>query len=144
MSRQISNLEEELGLQLFDRVGRRLVLTGQGELLCDCQNLLSCASVVGERVQLLRRGDTGVFKVSGSPQVIESMFSGFLHRYAKRDPNVEVRLIEEIGTQTLELLDRGEVHLEQTLAYTARAADARFASYPLDSMELLARFPCFP
>jgi hypothetical protein len=44
------------------------------------------------------------------------MFSGFLHRYAKRDPNVEVRLIEDIGTQTLELLDRGEVHLGQNLA----------------------------
>ena len=33
LSRQISNLEQELGLKLFDRVGRRLVLTGEGEQL---------------------------------------------------------------------------------------------------------------
>ena len=37
-SRQIGNLEQELGLRLFDRVGRRLVLTGEGEqLLGDCR-----------------------------------------------------------------------------------------------------------
>jgi LysR family transcriptional regulator, nitrogen assimilation regulatory protein len=33
LSRQISAFEEELGLKLFDRVGSRLVLTGEGEQL---------------------------------------------------------------------------------------------------------------
>ena len=139
MSRQISNLEQELGLLLFDRVGRRLVLRGEGEqLLSDCRTLLSCASAIGERAQQLRRGDTGVLKVSGSPQVIESVFSGFLPRFAKHFPDVEVRVVEATGTQTLALLERGEVQLGQNLAFTARAADARFASYPLASMDLLA------
>src|SRR5262245_34717683 len=56
LSRQISELEQELGLKLFDRVGRRLVLTGEGEqLLGDCRGLLGYASAVGERAQLLRR-----------------------------------------------------------------------------------------
>jgi len=30
LSRQIVDLEQELGLRLFDRVGRRLLLTGEG------------------------------------------------------------------------------------------------------------------
>jgi LysR family nitrogen assimilation transcriptional regulator len=91
LSRQIANLEQEFGLKLFDRVGRRLVLTGEGEqLLTDCRGLLNYASAVGERAQLLRRGDTGVLKVAGSPQIIESIFSNFLHRYAERYPNVQV------------------------------------------------------
>ena len=33
LSRQIIGLEQELGLRLFDRVGRRLLLTGEGEQL---------------------------------------------------------------------------------------------------------------
>jgi len=38
LSRQISDLEQELGLTLFDRVGRRLFLTGAGEqLLGSCE-----------------------------------------------------------------------------------------------------------
>ncbi len=52
LSRQISNLEQELGLKLFDRVGRRLVLTSDGEqLLGDFRSLLSYASAVGERAR---------------------------------------------------------------------------------------------
>jgi DNA-binding transcriptional LysR family regulator len=75
LSRQIANLEQEFGLKLFDRVGRRLVLTGEGEqLLTDCRGMLNYASAVGERAQLLRRGDTGVLKVAGSPQIIEVSF----------------------------------------------------------------------
>ena len=33
LSRQIADLERELGLTLFDRVGRRLLLTGEGDQL---------------------------------------------------------------------------------------------------------------
>src|SRR2546429_4096681 len=35
LSRQIIDLEKELGLTLFDRVGSRLRLTGEGEQLLD-------------------------------------------------------------------------------------------------------------
>src|SRR6187200_2249339 len=69
LSRQIGALEQELGLKLFDRVGSRLVLTGEGEqLLGDYRALLNYVSALDERTQLLRRGDTGVLKVATSPQ----------------------------------------------------------------------------
>ena len=45
LSRHISDLEQELGFKLFDRVGRRLLLTGEGEqLLSDCRGLLNYAT----------------------------------------------------------------------------------------------------
>ena len=67
LSRQIGDLEQELGLKLFDRVGRRLLLTGEGEqLLGDCRGLLNYATGLGERAQQLRRGDTGVLKVAAT------------------------------------------------------------------------------
>jgi LysR family nitrogen assimilation transcriptional regulator len=59
LSRQISNLEEELRLKLFDRVGRRLVLSAAGEqLLNDCRSLLGQVSAINERAHLLRREGT--------------------------------------------------------------------------------------
>ena len=83
LSRQIGDLQQELGLRLFDRVGRRLVLTSEGEqLLGDCRKLLGYASSLSERAQLLRRGDTGVLRVAASPVQIEAVLSTFLHRYA--------------------------------------------------------------
>ena len=139
LSRQISDLEQELGFKLFDRIGRRLVLTGEGEqLLSDCRGLLNYANGVGERAQLLRRGDTGVLKVAGSPQHIESVLPTFLHRYAQRYPNVQVRLIEGTGVEILAMLERGEIHLGQNLLHALRPDDRRFGSQPLESVELLA------
>jgi len=142
LSRQISNLEHELGFKLFDRVGRRLVLTGEGEqLLGDCRGLLSYASALGERAQLLRRGDTGTLKVAASPQFIEGAISDFLHRYTQRYPNVQVKLTEAITwSDTLEMLERGEIHLGQNLLRAVQAGDTRFANQPLVPIELLAAF----
>ncbi len=139
LSRQIIDLEHELGLRLFDRVGRRLLLTGEGEqLLAGCRVLLNCASAVTEQAQLLRHGDTGVLKVAGSPQHIESVLSEFLHRYAARYPNVQVRISEGTGSEILTLLERGEIHLGQNLLHAVKPDEHHFGSLALGSVELLA------
>jgi DNA-binding transcriptional LysR family regulator len=139
LSRQIGALEQELGLKLFARVGSRLVLSGEGEqLLSDCRVLLNYAKALGERAQLLRRGDTGVLKVASSPQFIEGVISEFLHRYAERYPSVKVKLIEAIGADTQELLERGEIHLGQTLLRAIQPDNVRLASLPLKPVDLLA------
>src|ERR1700730_11531487 len=50
LSRQISDLQKELGLRLFDRVGRGLVLTAEGEqFLEDCRGALGHIDSLGER-----------------------------------------------------------------------------------------------
>lgn len=144
LSRQIAALEHELGLKLFDRVGRGLVLTGEGEqLLGDCRALLGYAAAVGERAQMLRRGDTGVLKVAAGPQFFDGVISDFLHRYAAHFPNVQVKLIEAIGWSDIRgLLERGEIHLGQNLAHAVQAGDRRFASQLLESVDQLAA--CHP
>jgi DNA-binding transcriptional LysR family regulator len=143
LSRQIGDLERELGLKLFDRVGRRLLLTGEGEqLLSDCQGLLNYATGVGERAQDLRRGDVGVLKVAATPLHIEGVFSQFLHRYAERYPNVQVKVSEGSGLEILGMVERGDVHLGQMLPYGVPLRDAQFGSQLLEPTELLAA--CHP
>ena len=143
LSRQINDFEQELGFKLFDRVGRRLLLTSEGEqLLGDCRGLLNYASALGERAELLRRGETGVLKLAASPQHIESVLSHFLHRYGRRFPNVEVKVVEAAGRVSLGMLERGEIHLAQNLLHAVEPNSARFASLPLQSVELLAA--CHP
>jgi DNA-binding transcriptional LysR family regulator len=49
LSRQIHDFQQELGLKLFERVGRGLVLTSEGEqLLTDCRVLLNGADTLRE------------------------------------------------------------------------------------------------
>lgn len=140
LSRQINDLEQELGIKLFDRVGRRLMLTGEGEqLLGDCRALLSCATGLREHARQLQRGDSGVLKVAGSPQIIEGAISEFLRRYAQHYPDVQVKLIEAIGwADTAAMLERGDIQLGVNLMGAVPPDDLRFASYPLEHIDLLA------
>src|SRR3954454_14018185 len=87
LSRQIIDFEAELGIHLFDRVGRRLRLSSEGEqFLENCRHVLGQVNLLTDRAQELRRGDSGELKVAASPQMIDNVFAQFLHRYAKHYP----------------------------------------------------------
>ena len=129
LSRQIIDLEREAGIRLFDRVGRRLRLTGEGEAFLEhCRRLLGYASSLSDLARELQRGDSGVLKVTASPQMIDNVFSTFLHQYAKLYPKVQVRLIEGIGDEVLAMVERGEVHLGTVAHEAVPAGSEHFAS----------------
>ena len=143
LSRQIAKLESELGLKLFDRVGRRLLLTSEGaQMLQQCRGLLNYSHAIREQADGLKRGDAGMLRVSASPHLIEGLFPDFLRDYAKRYPNVHVRLVEVIGPQIFAMLERGEIHLAQSVARALTSHEHRFGAYPLAPMEMLAA--CHP
>ena len=143
LSRQIANLESELGLKLFDRVGRRLLLTSEGaQLVAECRGLLNYSRAVRERASGLKRGDAGMLRVSASPHLIEGLFPDFLREYARRYPNVQVRLVEAVGPRVLEMLEKGEIDLAQMVARALTADQRGFGAYPLAPMEMLAA--CHP
>jgi LysR family transcriptional regulator, nitrogen assimilation regulatory protein len=139
LSRQIGDFEREFGVKLFDRVGRRLMLTSVGEqVLDDCRVVLGQVSSLAQRIELLGRGNSGVLRVAAPPQTIESVLSRFLPRYAADFPNVHVRLAEALGHEQLVLLERGEVHLG---IRHNQGTDPRFESHALPPDEALAACP---
>jgi len=140
LSRQINDLEVELGIRLFDRVRKRLLLTGEGDrLLVDCRSILSAVDSLSERAQLLRRPDAGVLKVAATPQMIDGVFSTFLHRYATRFPNVQIKLSDLVGPADLfAKLESGELHLGIGLLRSLEAETHEIESFPLPSVEFLA------
>jgi LysR family cyn operon transcriptional activator len=111
-TRQIHALEAELGVPLFDRIGRRVRLTSEGEdLLRRSRRLLAEAESLGERARALKSGQMGVIRVGASPQLIESLLVDFVVRYQRRHPGVEVHLVEDGGERLPGRLERGDVHL---------------------------------
>src|SRR5215475_628578 len=112
LSRHLKALQEELDLRLFERVGRRLVLTGEGEqFLKHCRDLLNHANSLAEHVHSLRRGNSGVLRVAASPQMIESVFASFLPRYAERYPDVRIQPVEMPAADHAAQLASGEIHM---------------------------------
>lgn len=139
LSRQIGALEQELGVKLFERIRRRLVLTAEGEqLLGDCRAILRSVGSLGERAQELRRGEGGVLKVAATPQMIDGVFSTFLPRFAELAPKVEVSLTEAIGQDLLAMLERGELHLGISSSQALRNHEHLFGSFTLPALQFIA------
>jgi LysR family cyn operon transcriptional activator len=136
-SRRIHALEAELGVRLFDRIGRRVQLTSEGEdLLQRSRRLLSDAEAISERARALKSGQTGVLRVGATPQLIESMMVAFLAQYQRRHPGVEIQLTEDGGIRLPVRLERGDVHLA-----TIPEGDERFDSrllYPIYVLAVMA------
>jgi LysR family transcriptional regulator, cyn operon transcriptional activator len=111
-SRQIQALEAELGVPLFEHVGRGLRLTSHGEdLLQRSRQLLTYSELLTEHAQALRSGKTGTLKVGATPQIIGNLIAPFLPGHRRDHPGIDVQLIEGGDAQQRTRLERGEVHL---------------------------------
>lgn len=136
-SRQIQVLEADLGVALFDRIGRRVKLTAAGEdLLRRSRRLLAEADALRERARALQSGDVGIVRIGATPPMVEVVLAGFLPAYRRRHPGVEVHVVEDGGAQLATRLERGEVHL----AYVP-AGDHRFSGRLLYPIHVIAVAP---
>jgi DNA-binding transcriptional LysR family regulator len=134
--RQVRQLEHDLGVRLFDRIGRQVRITGQGEdLLAQGRDLLAHAESLGERARASGAGHTGILRLGATPQTLESL-AGFLARWSRSSPGVSLRLIEDGGAQLLDRLEAGELHLALTLG-----GDPRFRWRLLFPIRVLAVIP---
>jgi len=142
LSRQIMDLEKELGLKLFDRIGRRLLLTREGEGLVEhCRGVLGQVRGITEQARMLQGGQAGSLKIGASPQVMESVIPATMSSYVKTFPLVEVKLVEVVGRDQLIMVQRGDIDIGIGLLGQV-AAEERFATHPLGTAEILAA--CHP
>ena len=136
-SRQVHALETELGVRLFDRIGRRVKLTSQGEdPLIRSRRLLSDAESLGERARALKSGHSGVLQIGGAPQIMENLLADFSQHYRKRHPGVEIQFIEDQGGRLSGRLERCDMHVA-----VLPEGDDRFYCRLLYPMIVLAVMP---
>ncbi|HEX7784753.1 MAG TPA: LysR family transcriptional regulator, partial [Methylomirabilota bacterium] len=118
LSRQIRDLETQLGVRLFDRVGRRLRLTSGGQdLLRRCRSVLTDVTAIEEHARDIRQGTTGLLSVGATPQTLESVVAEFLVRFRRRHPAVDIQLVEDGGLALIRRVERGDVHVALSVAH---------------------------
>ena len=138
LSRQIIDLERNIGFKLFDRAGRRMLLTKEGEqFLGNCRTVLGNVASLTEQAHLLRGGNSGTLKIAASPQIMERVLPSFLPCFAKMFPNVQVKLIEAVGRDQLTMLEHGDADISIGLLGAVQA-EQHFASLQLPAVEILA------
>jgi DNA-binding transcriptional LysR family regulator len=135
LSRRIEALQKELGVRLFDNLGRRLLLTSEGkEFLRHSRALLAQAEAVLATGRALGSGRSGILRVGGAPHTLAAFFPSFVPQYEKQNPGARIRLFEAGAANLLTMIEHGELHF----AVTTSLGQDRFASQLIPPVELLA------
>ncbi|NLG84805.1 MAG: LysR family transcriptional regulator [Firmicutes bacterium] len=110
VSQQIRALEEELGLELLQRIGRTIRPTKAGEVLLEyARNILTLAEK-GERALAEFRAERRGRLILGAGNTnITFRLPPLLQEYRRREPGVEVVVKAGNSHQLLALLDEGQI-----------------------------------
>lgn len=136
--RQVHDLEAELRVRLFERVGRRVRLTTDGMLLVrSAREVLTSAEHLLVHARTLRDGDVGYLRIGATPQVMQTVVAPYLARYLKRYPDIELQLVEEGGASLPRLVERGDVDLALGIPRGGEPLDGRL----LFPVRLVAALP---
>jgi DNA-binding transcriptional LysR family regulator len=97
VSASIRNLESECNVQLFDRVGRSINLTGAGELLnVEAQNVIKQVELIREKLRDLNGLQRGELRIGASFTVGNYILSDVICAFRQAYPGIQVRCV--VGT----------------------------------------------
>ena len=112
LSQQIHDLENELGVTLFNRSHRAIRLTGAGRVfLEDVYEVLARTDQAVHRVQRASKGELGRLTIGYTSLIYNPLFPAILRLHKKRYPDVELLLhdlvtfeqMQQLRTNTLDV-----------------------------------------
>ncbi|CAG7654964.1 LysR family transcriptional regulator [Paenibacillus allorhizosphaerae] len=121
LSLQVKALEEEIGMPLFDRIGKRIALTEAGSILlkharCMFLNLHNALQEIGE----LRHHQGGTLGVGVLPSELDfrltPMFIDFRHQF----PNVRLKIVSSVDVAELVLSTEIDIGIALRPSYDTR------------------------
>jgi LysR family nitrogen assimilation transcriptional regulator len=121
LSRQVRQLEVELGQNLFERNGRGVVLTDAGSRLLEhTRGILTQIGRARQELEDQRNGDSGHFALGLPPSLGSSVTVPLVKAFAKSLPNARLATVEGLSAYILEWLNVGRV--DCALVYNATAS----------------------
>lgn len=110
LSRQIRQLEEELGAELIDRAARPLQLTPAGRFFFDQSvHLLERVEEVCEATRRIAAGKRAWFGIGFVPSMLYGLLPDLIRRFRAAAQDVELGLLELTTVQQAEALKAGRI-----------------------------------
>jgi len=121
LSQQVKALEEELGCQLLERIGKRkLRLTEAGErFLRFSRTVLQAQASLQEELQELAGTPTGSLRLAAPFTTLYHLFREVLRVYPRRFPQVRLRVLDRSQPEVIDLVRQGEIDFGFALASAA-------------------------
>jgi len=112
LSQQILQLEREIGTSLLERTNRRVQLTAAGQVfLHDARDILARVDHAILTAQRASRGEAGWLGVGFVASATYDVLPVILRRFRERFPEVELVLIELLGTEQGQALRENQIHV---------------------------------
>ena len=133
----VRQLEEALGVELFDRSGHRAVLTEAGrELLKEGRKLLDAAADLECRVQQVARGWESVLRIALDTLIAPHKLYGIVNEFYGEGSGTRLRISTEVLGGTWDALAAGRVDL--AVGASGDAPSGRnFATQPLGRVRMV-------
>lgn len=139
LSRQIQQLENELGVQLIDRTTRTVTLTPAGvAFLPDARRILQLAEGAAQTVKRIPAGDLGTVVVGFTAASAHAVLPRLLESARATLPDVKLDLREMVTAAQIEGLMTGELDLGMARPPLKRPG---LVSRPLLHEQLIAALP---
>ncbi|GGH78371.1 DNA-binding transcriptional LysR family regulator [Pullulanibacillus pueri] len=112
ISKMVKNLEEELGVELFDRSGKQVELTDAGSLILkQAQSIFHSFQNMTHALDDLRNLKTGHIRIGLPPMIGSRFFPKVIGGFREHYPDVMLQLVEhgakkieeEVGNGTLDI-----------------------------------------
>jgi LysR family transcriptional regulator, hydrogen peroxide-inducible genes activator len=117
LSMQIQKIEEELGIQLFDRTKKPIQVTEIGQKIVDqAKNIINEANRIKDIVDQQNGYMGGEFRLGIIPTVMPTLLPMFLNNFIKKYPKIKL-IIEELNTSEI-ILKLKSGHLDAAIAVT--------------------------
>jgi len=112
LTRQIRDLEEELGVRLLHRTKQKVTLTDEGRLfLADAKRLLALAAETVESVRRLRSGEVRALNVGYVSNLFYDLLPKTLDSFHQTFPAVSVNLFDLSCGEQFRALEEGKLDL---------------------------------
>lgn len=112
LSKQMKQLEDELGVQLFERGSRRIRLTEAGQLLRErAEQILGLVDDTVKDLTELNSGLTGSLRIGTVTTSGATLLPNWINKFHTLYPNVTFQLWEGDGYRILELLDNRVIEI---------------------------------
>ena len=135
LSHQLRDAEARLGTRLFDRAGRRMLLTPAGEhLLRAARSILRSLDQAEEEIQGAASGRRGPLRLTTQCHTVYHWLPARLKIFQRSYPDVDVQVVAGATDQPVPWLLEGKIDL--AIAHRP-GRDARLAHRPLWSDELV-------